>query len=106
MDTMLHVEPGQKIPKLNEKTRSVLISTIKTLVVKLLEKSRKSIAKQYAEHTEWGSTDEKDIIRKADIYKKRAIYPFHEIIKIEQPSREELEMLRKHNAELHNMKMM
>lgn len=110
MDTLLLTYPGEAIaPTLKNNSKYVLLMKIKDLIVKLLEKQRKSIN---VDHTEFNWNPNFDKLPgftkslASNMYGSCAIYPIHNTLKTENKFDTNRQFLQLHCKQLHDLAQM
>ncbi|XP_055923260.1 probable ATP-dependent RNA helicase spindle-E [Eupeodes corollae] len=105
MDTILYTDPGDDKPTVSPNIRADLAAKIKSLIIKLLSKTRKYIETHVDSQDHiWVRPDEKDVIESPLIYGPRCIFPMHSALRLYDESFDRMHALNVHCRELHRMK--
>lgn len=100
MELLVHTAPGEAVPQIGGNARKAIPQKIKSLMIGLLEKSRKRIEVQRSKKDNlWKQYDESDVLNVKNTFDP-AIFPMHCGLRCYTETFERMQMLRMHCAEL------
>lgn len=104
INTLFFTKGDQCVPANTEDRVKQLTAKLKELLIKLLEKNRKSVEVIHNSNDhKWNKMDPNDVIDSADMYGKDAIFPHHWSLRLESETSKHTKSLQKHCEELRSL---
>lgn len=104
INTLFFTKGDESVPSNSEDTIKQLTAKLKELLIKLLEKNRRSVEIVHsANDHKWNKMDPEDVIDSTDMYGTSAIFPHHCALRLENENLKIKQALRKHCLELRSL---
>lgn len=104
INTLFFTKGDQTMPTNTENRVKQLTSKLKELLIKLLEKNRKSVKVVHSSNDhKWNKMDPDDVIDSTDMYGKDAIFPHHCALRLESENLKHTQSMQKHCLELRSL---
>lgn len=104
MNTLFYTKGDESVPSNSEDAIKQLTAKLKELLIKLLEKTRRSVEVIHsANDHKWNKMDPQDVIDSNDMYGPSAIFTHHRTVRLENEDLKHRQALRKHCLELRSL---
>lgn len=104
MNTLFFTKGDESVPNNSEDAIKQLTAKLKELLIKLLEKKRRSVEVIHsANDHKWNKMDPEDVIDSNDMYRNTAIFKHHSALRLENEDMKHRLALRKHCLELRSL---
>lgn len=104
MNTLFYTKGDESVPSNTEDRVKKLTAKLKELLIKLLEKNRRSVEIIHSSNDHrWNKMNRDAVIESTDMYGKSAIFPHHHALRLESETLKRKQLLQNHCLELRSL---
>lgn len=104
INTLFYTKGDESVPSNTEDRVKQLTAKLKELLIKLLEKNRRSVETIHSSNDhKWNKMDPDDVIDSTDMYGESGIFPHHCALRLESENLKRKQALQRHCLELRSL---